>query len=187
MGGRARAPSGAATARWLICVELQRDHATSRTGELSIQLENCRALLEHARHAGWAVIHVHMRRDAPDAGAIQASARPIAGFEPLPSEAVFFRDGGPNSVDHPFWRLTHGAEGVEAMVIGFIDDRTCAGGVASLSRTGVAVTLVEDAVGGGYARTHIERRVGAALTRDVIRVAEPQDRRPHWLQAANAP
>ena len=178
----------AACERWLICVELQRGHAGgySRSDSLPVQLDNCRAMLAHARAAGWRVVHVHLRRQAAG-GAPAAATRPIAGFEPLPSEAVFFRDGGPNCEDHPFWRLSQAEEGSKALVVGFIDDRSCASAVASLSRTGGQVILVDDALGGGYARSFIERRVETAATRDILRDGANLNRRPDWLQAANAP
>jgi len=178
----------AACGRWLICVELQRGNAAchSRSSALPAQLDNCRAMLAHAREAGWRVVHVHLRRQAAG-GAMTVATRPIAGFEPLPSEAVFFRDGGPNCEDHPFWRLTQAEERSEALVIGFINDRSCASAMASLSRTGEQVILVDDALGGGYAKSFIERRVETAITQDILRDGANRNPRPDWLQAANAP
>jgi hypothetical protein len=143
-------------------------------------------MLAHAREAGWRVVHVHLRRQGAG-GATAAATRPIAGFEPLPSEAVFFRDGGPNCEDHPFWRLTQAGERSEALVIGFINDRSCANAVASLSRAGEQVILVDDALGGGYARSFIERRVEAAITQDILSDEGDRSPRPDWLRAANAP
>ena len=159
--------------RWLICLELQDIHAT-RHGEA---IDNARLLLAHARRAGWPGVHVHLR-SRYSAG---PGVRPVKGCEPLPSEAVFFRDGEPTTPDHPFWRLARAAEGSQALLCGVVSDTWSLRSVEATVRIGVHLSLVLEAMSGSLPSGFTDRfdRIGLRQAMAV--------RTPWLLEAANAP
>ena len=69
----------------LICLDLQRERLSVENASATAAV--CRKVLEQARRRCWPVLHVH-RRESEMPG-----ERPIPGLEPLPSEAVFARQG----------------------------------------------------------------------------------------------
>jgi nicotinamidase-related amidase len=128
----------------LICLDLQRAHL--RDEPVSWQgggrIAACTRLLAFARRAGWSIVHSHrvlgVNQDDQDA--------PIAGFEPLPSEAVFFRPEVSALSNPRLAEIVRGAREGEVLIAGF-DLRTS--GVATALDAfnhGVRVTLVKDAV-----------------------------------------
>ena len=165
-----RPPARPSAHRWLICLELQEIHAAHAEA-----IDNARRLLLHARRNGWPVVHVHLR---PMHG---AAGRPIAGCEALPSEPVFFRDGGPTTPDQPFWRLARSAEGSEALLCGIISDPWSSRSADAVARLGIHLTPVREALGGGLS-AEVVRKFHAASLRQITSPAQP------WLlEAANAP
>ena len=64
----------------LVCLDLQRERLTTENAAATVAA--CRIVLEQARRRRWPVLHVYARHGAA------APDRPIAGLEPLPSEAV---------------------------------------------------------------------------------------------------
>ena len=127
----------------LICLDLQRAHL--RDEPVSWQgggrIAACARLLAFARRAGWSIVHSHRVR-----GANRDDDAPIAGFEPLPSEAVFFRHEASALSNLQLGEIMRGARDGEVLIAGF-DLRTS--GVATALdafNQGVRVTLVKDAI-----------------------------------------
>ncbi len=87
--------------RRLVCLELQAAAAAgwARSAGLAAMLSNCRALLAFARGAAgpWSTSIAA----AQAAGAATILDRPLAELEPLPSEAVFFREPQTCAARHP--------------------------------------------------------------------------------------
>ncbi len=138
----------------LLCLDLQRTHLggepVSQRGDDRVGA--CARLLASARRAGWSIVHAHRvlgpGRDYEEA--------PIPGFEPLPSEAVFFRREASALSNPRLAEIVRGACEGQVLIAGF-DLRTS--GVATALDAfnhGVQVTLVRGAVwaargGGGTA------------------------------------
>ncbi|HEY3814590.1 MAG TPA: isochorismatase family protein [Caulobacteraceae bacterium] len=127
----------------LICLDLQRAHLCNEP--VSWQAEDrtaaCGRLLAFARRAGWSIVHSHRLR-----GPGAREDAPISGFEPLPSEAVFFRHQASALSNPRLAEIMRGAREGEVLIAGF-DLRTS--GVATALdafNQGVRVTLVKDAV-----------------------------------------
>ena len=128
----------------LICLDLQRTHLggepVSRRGDDRVAV--CARLLASARRAGWSIVHAH-RLLGPGRDHEEAS---IPGFEPLPSEAVFFRHEASALSNPRLAEIVRGAREGQVLIAGF-DLRTS--GVATALDAfnhGVQVTLVRDAV-----------------------------------------
>ena len=131
------------TGALLLCLDLQRAHlsreAASRLNDDRVAA--CERLLAFARRAGWTIVHSYRVHDAQD-----GENAPIPGFEPLPSEAVFFRDGASALSNPRLAEIVRGARGGQVLIAGF-DLRTS--GVATALdafNQGVRVTLLKDAV-----------------------------------------
>ena len=127
----------------LICLDLQRAHL--RDEPVSWQHEArtaaCERLLGYARRAGWTIVHSH-RVHGPGA----KEDAPISGFEPLPSEAVFFRHEASALSTPRLAEIVRGARDGVVLIAGF-DLRTS--GVATALdafNQGVRLTLVKDAL-----------------------------------------
>lgn len=123
----------------LVCLDLQRERLTSEGALATVAV--CREVLEQARRRRWPVLHVHSRQPAIPAG------RPIPGLEPLPSEAVFTRQG-PSAFTNRTFRQTAQVLGGPLVLIGFsLTDTVLATAFAAADRD-LPVDVVEDAVGG---------------------------------------
>ena len=136
----------------LICLDLQRERLATENAAATVAA--CRMVLEQARRRHWPVLHVHARQGAPD--------RPIAGLEPLPSEAVFIRQG-PSAFTNTSFSQTVQILGGPLVLIGFrMADTVLATAFAAADRN-LAVEVVDDAVGGDPANRQILLKPLAAL------------------------
>jgi nicotinamidase-related amidase len=124
----------------LICLDLQRGRLRAEGAEEVIQA--CRRVLEAARARHWPILHVHRREPVSDHG------RPIAGLEPLPSEAVYFRHG-PSAFSNRGFRQAARALGGPLALIGFsLADTVLATAFAAADRE-LPVDVIGEAVAVG--------------------------------------
>ena len=132
-----RAPPPLAHA--LVCLDLQRGRQVGSDIAASGALEACHEALIQARSLRWPVLHVHSRQYAGEA------ARSIAGLEPLPSEAVYVRNG-PSPFSNRNFTLAVQALGGPLALIGFgLDDTVLATAFAAADRD-LGCQVVSDAV-----------------------------------------
>ncbi|MDO8381184.1 cysteine hydrolase family protein [Phenylobacterium sp.] len=138
----------------LVCLDLQRERLACEGAPATVTA--CRAVLEEARRRRWPVLHVHSRNAQLPGG------RPIPGLEPLPSEAVFGRQG-PSAFTNRTFSQTAQTLGGPLVLIGFsLADTVMATAFAAADRD-LAVDVVEDAVGGDPTARRILLKPLAAL------------------------
>jgi nicotinamidase-related amidase len=142
------AASGRPRPRLLVCLDLQQANAPAggdaQTDEVSLRLDNCRRVLNHARAWGWDIVHVHRRHD-PDGGC----ARSIQGLEPRPCEPVMARDGLSAFSCRSFRELVDGAHDAEIVLIGFCAASSCLATLFGAHDRGLTALFVADAVAAG--------------------------------------
>lgn len=156
---RGRAPQD----RLLVCLDLQQASLDQRGGAGPDRcIVNCRRLLNHARQEGWRIVHVHTRQ------ASRRAARPIAGFEPLPTEPVIYRTGLSAYSSSAFRQMAE--SGGEIVVVGYSLSAACIATALIAHDQGVGVTIVEDALSAApmdpdirYAMEAMSRQVGGPL------------------------
>ena len=123
----------------LICLDLQRERLVAEGATITVAA--CQRVLDQARWRRWPVLHVH-RPAAPLTGGL-----PIPGLEPLPSEAVFLRQG-PSAFTNRTFSQTVQVLGGPLVLIGFsLSDTVLATAFAAADRA-LEVDIIPDAVGG---------------------------------------
>ena len=123
----------------LVCLDLQSGRQLEPGVDEARALEACRLVLAQARSLRWPVLHVHSRFHTGDA------TRSIAGLEPLPSEAVYVRNG-PSPFSNRNFTLAVQALGGPLALIGFgLNDTVLATAFAAADRD-LACQVVSDAV-----------------------------------------
>ena len=168
--------------RWLICMDLQREYVVP--GRPRYAAENaqvvaaCARILAVAREDGWRIVHSQLHPEQQDGDLRGMFGAPIEGLRPLISEPVFFRRGLSAFANPAFASELRGARGEEVYVIGFSLADTCIATALAGIDEGLALTLIEDAVGAGPAPA----AAGAARTilRPLVRListAELAERR----------
>jgi hypothetical protein len=147
-------PDGARTydaGPWLLCLDLQREFVAEgrplRGPAVKRRVEACRALLGHARDAGWPVIHVHRRRESGLFGAASEFSRPVESLEPLAREALFFRSGLSAFTAPGLRRLVPPAPGTRVFLAALSLDNGCLATVMHAADIGLKVTVAEDVLG----------------------------------------
>jgi nicotinamidase-related amidase len=140
--------------RWLICLDLQRDHVVPgrpryAEGNATVAAA-CVRVLGHARDEGWRIVHSQMRQDDGAQWPRELFSAPIEGLRPLISEPVFFRRGSLSAFSDPgFVAELHDARGDEVFLIGFsIADTGLATALGAVD-AGLSLTLIDDAIGAG--------------------------------------
>ncbi len=132
-----RAPPPLAHA--LVCLDLQRGRLGTPSSTEAEALGACQDALVQARSLRWPVLHVHSRLHAGEA------ARSIEGLEPLPSEAVYVRNG-PSPFSNRNFTLAVQALGGPLALIGFgLSDTVLATAFAAADRD-LGCQVVSDAV-----------------------------------------
>jgi nicotinamidase-related amidase len=138
--------------RWLICLDLQRDHVVPGRPRYAASnaavVTACASVLGLARDEGWRIVHSQVRPDGPPQPRALFGA-PIEGLRPLISEPVFFRKGLSAFGDPTFASELRVARGQEVFLIGFSLADTCLATALAAVDAGLTLTLVEDAVGWG--------------------------------------
>ena len=144
------APNAAA----LVCLDLQRERLSTEGAAATAAV--CREVLAQARRRRWPVLHVHAQHGAmpPD--------RPIPGLEPLPSEAVFVRQG-PSAFTNRTFSQTAQILGGPLVLIGFSMADTVLATAFGAADRDLAVEVIDDAVGGDPANRMILLKPLAAL------------------------
>jgi nicotinamidase-related amidase len=132
---------------WLVCLDLQREHVVAGHSDHAaagaLVAAACRRILQHARSNGWRVVHSQRRR-----GGAGLFAAPIEDLRPRITEPVFLRRGLSALSDPDFAAELSEARGEDIYLIGFSLSDTCLATVLAAVDLGLALTLVEDAVGG---------------------------------------
>ena len=121
-----RIARSAPPARVLICLDLRERRApgVSAPRPRPPWQDRARALLEHARRAGWPVAHLLAAHPAPE----KARWRAIAGLSPTPSEPVFYLAAHEEEPSGAFLRFVSHFASAELLVMG------CASGPCRLDR-----------------------------------------------------
>jgi nicotinamidase-related amidase len=138
---------------WLVCLDLQRDHVVP--GRPRYAAENaevaatCARVLGFARDEGWRVVHSQWRDDDSSAWPRDLFHAPIEGLRPLISESVFFRQGLSAFGNPAFASELRLARDKEVFLIGFSLADTCLATALAGVDAGIALVLVEDAIGAG--------------------------------------
>jgi nicotinamidase-related amidase len=136
--------------RWLICMDLQREYVVPGRPRYAAENEKvvaaCARVLTMAREDGWRIVHSQLH--PAERGMFGA---PIEGLRPLISEPVFFRRGLSAFANPAFASELRGALGEEVYLIGFSLADTCIATALAGIDEGLALTLIEDAVGAGAA------------------------------------
>jgi nicotinamidase-related amidase len=140
--------------RWLICLDLQRDHVVP--GRPRYAAENaavaaaCARVLRLARDEGWRIVHSQLRQADGSQWPRELFSAPIEGLRPLISEPVFFRRGSLSAFSDPgFAAELREARGDEVFLIGFsLADTGLATALGAVDE-GLSLTLLDDAVGAG--------------------------------------
>jgi nicotinamidase-related amidase len=167
----------------LICLDLQPARLWGEpAAERQRRVASARRVIERARGAGWEVAHV-CRMD------IAGSATPMPGLGPLPSEAVYRRQGASAFEAQHFAAFMQRRSGSMA-ILGF--DAGCEALATALSAAdlGHRVTVLTDAAG----ETPVldaARDLVASVRHGGVRLARLQDLtawdEPRLLMAANQP
>ena len=144
------APDAAA----LVCLDLQRERLATENAAATVAA--CRAVLDQARRRRWPVLHIHAR------GGGGSSHLPIPGLEPLPSEAVFIRQGPSAFTNHTFSQTAQILGGPLALIGFRLADTVLATAFAAADRN-LAVEVIDDAVGGDPANRSVLLKPLAAL------------------------
>jgi len=143
----------AGSAPWLICLDLQREYVVpGRPGYAPAGPDVaavCLKVLDHARAAGWRVVHSQLRRHATSPFGAALFGAPIEGLRPLISEPVFFRGGLSAFANPAFAAELARARGDEVFLIGFSLADTCLATALAAVDHGLSLVLVEDALGAG--------------------------------------
>ena len=152
---------------WLVCLDLQRDYVVP--GRPRYAAENaevaatCARVLGFARDEGWRIVHSQWRDDDGSAWPRDLFHAPIEGLRPLISEPVFFRQGLSAFGNPAFAAELRLARGREVFLVGFSLADTCLATALAAVDAGLALVLVEDAIGAGGAPE------AAAAARTVLR------------------
>ncbi|MFN3522304.1 MAG: isochorismatase family protein [Phenylobacterium sp.] len=127
--------------RLLLCLDLLTPPSASDVEAVSpVFVANCRRVLDHARGAGWPVVHVHA------AASFGAGARAIDGLELLPSEPLYHRLGVSAFSSPEFRGLVRANPQAELIIVGASLDSTCLATALAAFDRGMAAALVSDAV-----------------------------------------
>ena len=150
----ARSPVWPAPKRpWLVCLDLQRDYVVP--GRPRYAAENaevaatCARVLGFARDEGWRIVHSQLREHDAAPWPRDLFHAPIEGLRPLISEAVFFRQGLSAFGNPGFAAELSLARGKDVFLIGFSLADTCLATALAGVDAGLALVLVEDAIGAG--------------------------------------
>ncbi|MBS0410675.1 MAG: isochorismatase family protein [Proteobacteria bacterium] len=166
----------------LVCLDLQREYVVpgrplyaDGAGRVA---ETCATVLQHARLAGWRVVHVQ-RRHAD--GLFERSGyfgAPIEGLRPLITEPVFARSGLSAFCNPDFAVEMREAWGEDVYLMGFSLDRTCIATVFAAADAGLSVSVLCDATGVAGdldADTAQSRRAAELLLAPVARLTSSEE------------
>lgn len=112
----------------LVCLDLQRGRQNLNLSAEAAMLDACLQTLTQARALRWPVLHVHSRTEAGAAG------RSIAGLEPLPSEAVYVRNGPSPFSNRNFSQAVQALGGPLALIGYRLNDTVLATAFAAADR-----------------------------------------------------
>ncbi len=171
--------------RWLICLDLQRDHVIPGRPRYSPANADVAAACAHvlglARDEGWRVVHSQHRAEA-DAHPRGLFDAPIEGLRPLISEPVFFRGGLSAFANAAFATELRAARDEDVFLIGFSLADTCLATALAAVDVGLSLTLIEDAVGG---RDGIEGEAAQSILRPFVRIVSSQQLEASALEAVS--
>lgn len=122
--------------RHLVCLELVRG-VEPLSPEVQLRIDRCRRLLTYARSADWTISHVYPHT----AG---RSTKPLAGLEPLPTEAVYYRTGASAFSNRVFRRSVTEDPDMELVILSMSLSSSSLGTALSAYDHDIAVTLIED-------------------------------------------
>lgn len=127
--------------RVLLCLDLLSPPSASDVEVFDTAfVRNCRRMLEHARGAGWPVVHLHA------ASRFGSGAKAIEGLELLPTEPLYHRLGVSAFSCPEFRTFVRANPQAELVIVGASPDSACLATALAAFDRGMAVTLVSDAV-----------------------------------------
>ena len=133
----------------LIAIEIQREHTTlgrpyfmEGTDE---SLENCRAVLTHAREKNWSIAHVRHEQPGSIFGQSHAATQFVKGFEPLPHEHLFTK-GNFSCYSNPgFEQFMETSRPEQVYLIGYSSLMCCLSTIVEGYHRGHELSFVTDA------------------------------------------
>ena len=132
---------------WLVCLDIQRNAARSIDGSAARSaLLTGQWQLSQARRGGWPIAHLHRRNPAFCEQEGLGEAGPVAGFEPLPSEPLFIRNGLSAFSSRRFCEWAGGAHDDQLVFFGLGTSATWLATALGGPDLGIRLGLVEDAV-----------------------------------------
>lgn len=135
-------------APWLVCLDIQRDAAEAADPAVArLALNTGHWLLSQARRGRWPIAHLHRRNPAFCDMEGLGDVGPVAGFEPLPSEPLFIRNGLSAFSSPRFREWAAGAEGDQLIFFGLGSSATWLATALGGPDLGIRPGLVEDAIG----------------------------------------
>ncbi|MBI5264465.1 MAG: isochorismatase family protein [Bradyrhizobium sp.] len=132
----------------LVLLDLQQEYIASprlfSIPKLDPALENCRAILAHARRIGIPVAFLRMVGSSPFFNPVLSYSHWIPGFEPLTSEMVFERSK-PSCYANPEFSNAMAACGGHFVLAGFSGEGACLATALEAFHRGHRVTFLSDA------------------------------------------
>lgn len=133
----------------LVAIDIQREYTTKGRpfylNGIEESLENCRAILSHARDQRWPVAHIRHIQKGHVFSETNSCSRFVEGFEPLPHEFVFtknnfscYRCGG-------FEKFMEWSRSVRIFIIGYNSLMCCLSTIIDGYNRGHELTFVHDA------------------------------------------
>ncbi|HZC15355.1 MAG TPA: isochorismatase family protein [Caulobacteraceae bacterium] len=122
--------------RHLVCLDLVRG-ARPLSPEAQLRIDRCRRLLTYARTTEWTISHVYPHT----AG---RSTKPLAGLEPRPIEAVYYRTGASAFSNRVFRHAVKEDPDLELVILSLSLSSTSLGTALSAHDHDIAVVLIED-------------------------------------------
>ncbi len=156
----------------LVVIDAQREYTTPgrpfNLAGIEPSLRNCGRILEHARKAGWTVIHVQHCQDGQIFGRDSEYVDWIPGYEPISGERVIVKSALSAYTNPGFDTALAAAGSSVAFVIGYGSTMCCLATMVDGALFGRRFTFVHDAswaraAGPGFSEADTHRYATAIL------------------------
>jgi nicotinamidase-related amidase len=135
----------------LVAIDIQREYTTEgrpfHLDGIEASLDNCRALLAHARRNRWIVAHVRHLQNGAIFNKDSEYSLFVEGFEPRGGEPVFEKSNLSSLTSDGFRKLMTGARdgGNPVYIIGYSGQMCCLSTLVDLFHLGLRANYVADA------------------------------------------
>jgi ureidoacrylate peracid hydrolase len=133
----------------LVLIDIQREYVTPGRpfflSGIGPSLQQCRALLDHAREGCWPVAHVHHVTDKHLFNRNLEYSQPVAGFAPRAHEMLFQKDKLSCFSNRAFEELIESASRAPVLVAGYNSPMCCTATIVDAFNRGHRFHFVSDA------------------------------------------